>query len=164
MHSTGRIILGNRMRPSKDEYFISMALLSSTRGTCPRRSVGCVLTNARGHVLSTGYNGPASGMPHCTDEPCAGACAPSGTMLDACEALHAEQNALLQCRDVYTIDTTYVTASPCVTCTKLLLNTSCKRIVYISEYPHPAARLLWEGAGREWIQYKGPKLVIRSEE
>ena len=83
---------------------------------------------------------------------CAGAWSPSGTNLDACQAIHAEQNALLQCRDIYQIHTAYVTASPCVTCCKLLLNTSCERIVFVEEYPHSAARELWEGAGRLWEQ------------
>lgn len=150
------------MRPTKDQYFASMALLASSRSTCPRRSVGCVLVNHRGHVLSTGYNGPASGQPHCIDHPCEGACAAPGTKLDACEALHAEQNALLQCRDVYQIETAYVTASPCITCTKLFLNTSCKRIVYLNEYPHPAARLLWEGAGRKWEKYEGQLIIVEA--
>lgn len=72
--------------------------------------------------------------------------------LDGCQAIHAEQNALLQCRDVYAIHTAYVTASPCMTCVKLLLNTSCERIVYVEEYPHSAARDLWTGAGRSWEQ------------
>jgi hypothetical protein len=40
---------------------------------------------------------------------------PSGTGLDVCEAIHAEQNALLQCKDVEQIDTAYVTAMPCMT-------------------------------------------------
>jgi len=39
-----------------------------------------------------------------------------------------------------------------VTCCKLLLNTSCERIVFVEEYPHSAARELWEGAGRLWEQ------------
>jgi deoxycytidylate deaminase len=43
-----------------------------------------------------------------------------------------------------------VTASPCMTCCKLLLNTSCQRIVYVEEYPHSAAKDLWTGAGRVW--------------
>lgn len=81
---------------------------------------------------------------------CAGAKAPSGTQLDACQAIHAEQNALLQCRDVYHIHTCYVTTSPCVTCTKLLLNTSCERIVFLDEYPHADAAALWCSAGRSW--------------
>ncbi len=148
------------MRPSKDQYFMSMALLASTRATCPRRQVGCVLINVRGHVLSTGYNGVAAGSPHCTEHNCPGACYPSGQGLEKCEALHGEQNALLQCRDVWTIDTAYVTASPCVTCTKLLMNTSCKRIVFLQEYPQPDAKVLWENAGRVWHKYQESKLTL----
>ncbi len=147
------------MRPSKDMYFSSMALLASSRATCPRRRVGCVLINERGHVLSTGYNGVAAGSRHCTEHNCPGASYPSGQGLDKCEALHAEQNALLQCRDVWTIDTAYVTASPCVTCTKLLMNTSCKRIVFIDEYPQLEAKELWIGVGRIWQKFDEAELT-----
>jgi dCMP deaminase len=127
-----------------------------------------------GHVLSTGYNGVAAGLPHCNEvtepisnpnrehwqrakEPvyghaCSGANSSSGTDLDACEAIHAEQNALLQCRDVNTINTCYTTVSPCITCVKLLMNTSCQRIVFEKEYPHPQAKVLWLRMGRKWEQ------------
>lgn len=152
------------MRPSRDEWAMELASLTAKRATCLRRQVGCVLLNQRGHVLATGYNGVAAGQPHCNQydhfhpvgfpDACIGAHAPSGTNLDGCQAIHAEQNALLQCRDVYIIHTAYVTASPCLTCCKLLLNTSCERICYIEEYPQPAARELWVAAGRQWQCYK----------
>lgn len=150
------------MRPSRDEWAMKLALLTAQRTTCCRRAVGCVLLNARGHVLATGYNGVAAGLPHCNERDqfhptgfphaCSGATAPSGTNLDGCQAIHAEQNALLQCKDIYQIHTAYVTASPCMTCVKLLLNTSCERIVYVEEYPHSEAGKLWTGAGRSWEQ------------
>lgn len=150
------------MRPSRDEWAMKLALLTAQRATCCRRQVGCVLLNARGHVLATGYNGVAAGLPHCNyhdpyfetgfPHACSGANSPSGTNLDGCQAIHAEQNAMLQCKDVYSIHTCYVTASPCMTCVKLLLNTSCERIVFVEEYPHSAARELWTGAGRAWEQ------------
>lgn len=148
------------MRPSRDQWAMQLATITAGRTTCCRRAVGCVLLNARGHVLATGYNGVAAGLPHCNEHDpwhpigfpnaCSGATAPSGTNLDGCQAIHAEQNAMLQCRDVYAIHTCYVTASPCMTCCKLLLNTGCERIVYAEEYPHSAARDLWVGAGRLW--------------
>lgn len=152
------------MRPSRDQWAMQLALLTAQRTTCLRRGVGCVLLNSRGHVLATGYNGVAAGLPHCNEvdptyhlnggyrHACAGARALSGINLDACQAIHAEQNALLQCQDVYRIHTAYVTTSPCITCVKLLLNTSCERIVFVEEYPHSAAKELWEGAGRLWEQ------------
>ena len=162
-------------RPTRDEYFIALAKAVATRATCLRRSVGCVLVDDLGHILSTGYNGRAAGLPHCNEitgydihgdfnnvtndvytnnysNACAGAKAKSGESLDACEAIHAEQNALLQCRDAHQIQTCYVTVSPCVTCVKLLLNTSCKRIVFPERYAHDeAARNLWNQLSREWV-------------
>lgn len=177
------------MRPSRDEYFISIAALVSTRATCFRRSVGCVLVNERGHVLSTGYNGRAKGEKHCNQSTgfnflygngidsskpltgqdtgreliygnvCEGARAESSTKLDACEAIHAEQNALLQCKDVWEIDTCYCTASPCITCVKLLMNTSCKRIVFIEPYAHDGpAKKLW--GDREWVEVKPAYIIM----
>ena len=92
---------------------------------------------------------------------CAGAEAPSGQQLDACQAIHAEQNAMLQCRDVYAIHTAYVTASPCITCCKLLLNTSCQRIVFLEAYPHPAAEALWLSAGRRWDRLEATLVLPR---
>lgn len=86
---------------------------------------------------------------------CSGATAESGKNLDGCQAIHAEQNALLQCRDVYSIETAYVTTSPCMTCCKLLLNTSCKRIVFGELYTDGKPGELWTGAGRAWEHYKG---------
>lgn len=172
-------------RPTCDEYFIKLAVVIATRATCLRRAVGCVLVNARGHVLATGYNGRAAGLPHCNEtsmyawavrktkpnavikfidefpNACAGARVESGTQLDSCEAIHAEQNALLQCRDVYQIETCYVTVSPCVTCVKLLLNTTCSRIVFAQPYAHDEqAKKLWLSAlsagqpVRQWLNQK----------
>lgn len=139
------------IRPTIDEYFLRMSCLCSERSTCPRRRVGCVLVNDKRHVLATGYNGVPAGFVHCIDHPCPGANAAPGLGLDKCEAIHAEQNALLQCKNVYEIHTAYCTDSPCITCVKLLLNTSCKRIAFIREYPHQEAKILWvERAGRMW--------------
>lgn len=151
---------------------MELALTTAKRSTCCRRQVGCVLLNSRGHVLSTGYNGVAAGLPHCNDmlpglddeqqvapvkeyypNSCSGAFSPSGTNLDGCYAIHAEQNALLQCRDVWEIETCVVTASPCISCCKLLLNTGCRRIVFKEEYPHNDARSLWINSGRLWEKY-----------
>lgn len=86
---------------------------------------------------------------------CSGAKSPSGMNLDGCQAIHAEQNALMQCRDMHSIKTAYVSTSPCLTCVKLLLNTSCEEIVFQEEYPHTEARNMWESAGRKWTKFTG---------
>lgn len=69
---------------------------------------------------------------------------------DSCEAVHAEQNALLQCRDPWEIETAYVTLSPCKACLKLLMNTSCKRIAFMEEHVDPLPKELWLKTGRVW--------------
>lgn len=146
------------MRPTKDETWLAVASVIAERGTCARRRVGCVLVNSLGHVLSTGYNGVANSLPHCTDNPCPGAshASGSGTSLYLCEAIHAEQNALLQCQNVQEIDTCYVTCSPCVQCTKLLLQTSCKRVVFLEESSHnKEARKLWFARHPPSMDHKG---------
>lgn len=145
------------MRPSRDETMIKLAEIISERSTCARRKVGCVLTDAHGRVISMGHNGVAMGQPHCIDKPCPGAECPSGTGLDLCEALHAEQNALLFAPDVMKIDACYVTTSCCITCVKLLLNTTCKRIIYKDEYPHLEARALWFNSNRTWERFDPAK-------
>lgn len=163
-------------RLSVDHWAMQLAGACAQRSTCLRRAVGCVLLDEDNHVLATGYNGVASGLPHCNEaavmgtgrkflgqrnvevldkakvfpHACPGAQASSGTQLDGCHAIHAEQNALLQCRDVREIHTCYCTTSPCMTCVKLLLNTGCRRIVFRDEYPHTEARALWEASGRAW--------------
>lgn len=128
---------------------MALAYVTAARSTCVRRSVGCVLLNERGHVLATGNNGVAKGRPHCNEgHTCVGFDLPPGQ--DNCEALHAEVNALMQCRDHQAVDTAYVTLSPCLACAKILLNTPCRRIVFLREFENTTARLLWERAGRAW--------------
>ena len=153
----GNLSDGSRM--SRDEYFLQMAELVAQRGTCARREVGCVLVNGYNHVLATGYNGVAASRSHCIDSPCPGADCPSGTGLELCEAVHAEQNALIQCRDCTTIRTAYCTASPCMLCLRMLMNTSCDRIVFREEYPHKEAAGQWRAMGREWIHVPRPNYI-----
>jgi dCMP deaminase len=137
-------------RPSKTTYFLAMAKLVSTRATCARRNVGCVLVDQHDFVLATGYNGNGRGQEHCITKPCEGAKYRSGEGLEKCEAIHAEQNAILQCRNTEKIKTAYITLSPCVTCVKLLLNTSCREIVYLEEYVNTDAERIWKNANRKW--------------
>ena len=137
------------MRPTRDQYFMALAELASTRATCLKRAVGCALVDKRGHILAIGYNGVAAGMPHCNEgSPCRDWDLPTG--LDQCEAVHAETNALLQCRDPWSIETAYVTLSPCKPCIKLLMNTSCRKIVVKVEHSDLWAKEQWLKQGRLW--------------
>lgn len=140
------------LRPTKHESMLRQALLmASDRGTCPRRQVGCLLVDVYGHIIGTGYNGAPRGASHCIDNPCPGAELASGTGLSVCEAVHAEMNALVQCKDTMAIDIVYCTDSPCIDCVKVLLNTSARTIIFAREYPHEESRLRWKRAGRSWL-------------
>jgi len=136
------------MRLTHDEYFLVLAKVASLRSTCKSRQVGAVLVDWNKHVLATGYNGPAQGTKHC--EPCKRLGQASGDHLDDCMAVHAEQNALLQCKDTKQIHTIYLTNSPCLTCLKMLLNTSCDRIVFLDFYSSEYSQQLWVASGRIW--------------
>jgi dCMP deaminase len=135
-------------RPTADQTFLEVADVLSRRATCARRQVGCVLTNSANQIIATGYNGVPPGWPHCSEgNPCPGAQMPSGQGLDLCYANHAEANALIQCKEPWQIDTCYVTCSPCISCVKLLLCTSTRRIVFMDEYAHNEAKGLWLSHG-----------------
>jgi len=117
-------------RGSWDEYFLLIAEDASTRATCPRRSVGCVLVRDKS-ILSTGYNGSVRRLSHCDAEGC-------DMVNDHCvRTVHAEANAIAQAarEGARTMGATaYVTHFPCWTCTKLLLNAGVLRIVSAAAY------------------------------
>ncbi|ADH59972.1 CMP/dCMP deaminase zinc-binding protein [Thermoanaerobacter mathranii subsp. mathranii str. A3] len=137
------------MRPSWDEYFMQIVDVVKTRSTCLRRQVGAILVVDK-HIISTGYNGPPTGLAHCEETGCLRdqLGIPSGERPELCRGVHAEQNAIIQAalHGVSTKGATlYVNASPCVMCAKMLINTGVKRIVYEEEYPDELAfRLLKE--------------------
>lgn len=137
------------MRPGWDEYFMEIARTVATRATCPRASVGCVLT--RGHrILTTGYNGAPRGVAHCTEVGCT-------LSNDHClRATHAEANAVVQ-GALYGIAVdgavAYCTHQPCVNCSKLLISAGVTKIVYQTAYPDAVASQLLAEAGVALVAY-----------
>jgi len=141
------------LRPDIDTYYLDIATAVSKRSTCIRREVGCVIADKSGYCVSTGYNSVPSSMEHCINKPCPGAFFKSGENVEACCALHSEDVALMKCADVQAIHTVYVTTSPCIYCTRKLMNTSAKRIVFLEQYPNSEeCKKLWESVGRQWIK------------
>ena len=138
-------------RPGWDEYFLNIARRVSERGTCVRRKVGCVLINEHHDIIGSGYNGRAAGVINCLNLPCEGAREESGSGLEKCEAIHAEQNALIRCTNIYQIDTVYCTVSPCVFCVNLLTATPAKRIVFLEEYSSHSTESRRRWGDREWV-------------
>lgn len=138
-------------RPDLPRYLMALARAVAARSTCARRAVGCVLTDARGHIISTGHNGVPAGIVHCNEgHPCPGVDEPGGTT-DLCRAIHAEQNALAHCRTPQDIYTVTVTVEPCISCLKLLLATPAKQILIGSRYHKIDSMSLWMEYGRSWL-------------
>jgi dCMP deaminase len=152
------------MRESWDWFYMKMAQLVSTRGTCARRQVGVVIVDSARKIVSTGFNGVAPGMAHCRDgKKCKGADAPSGVDLDLCMAIHAEGNAVVQAGNrLHEAHVLYTTASPCFSCMKLVLTTPIKRIVCAEIYSKEAADL-WKATGHDDIVVLSSELVSLPE-
>ncbi len=153
------------MRPSWDDYFMRITREVAQRSTCLRRQVGAILVKDK-HILTTGYNGAPTGLPHCEEVGCLRERLgiPSGERAELCRGLHAEQNAIIQAA-VHGVQirgaTLYSTTQPCVLCTKMLLNAGVVRIVYQGDYPDELARSLIEEAGIEVVRWsdaaEGPR-------
>jgi dCMP deaminase len=134
-------------RPTWDEYFLKIAQLTSTRSNCIRRKVGCVIVKET-RILSLGYNGTPKGTKNCFEGGCDRCMtlhndtlrnelsnSTSGSSLDLCMCLHAEENALLfVSQSDLSKATMYVTLIPCVSCTKKILQCGIERVVYIDSY------------------------------
>lgn len=146
----------------KDQVWLEVAFAVSKLGTCGRRQVGAVFLDEKGRVLATGYNGVAPGDPHCIDIPCPGRNCASGTGLELCEAIHAEQNGIVQLRELDRVHTVYCTDSPCIHCVKMVAATSAKRIVFARPYPHSTSEAYWKGRGGVWshVPYQPPTQTL----
>ncbi|MBP3384427.1 MAG: cytidine/deoxycytidylate deaminase family protein [Firmicutes bacterium] len=141
-------------RPSWDEYFMEMAVLTAKRSTCLRRHVGAVIVKDK-HVVASGYNGAPTGLSHCDE---LGGClrqqlgVPSGQRHELCRALHAEQNAIIQAAaQGNSIDgaAIYVTHHPCIICAKMIINAGIKKVYIKDSYPDEMAADILKEAGLE---------------
>lgn len=130
-----------RDRPSKAEWAMIQALAASTRGECTRRRVGAVVIDRRGRLAGAGYNGSEPGGPSCLKGECPRALSGvlPGSSYDtgpgACEAVHAELNAVLDVSDANRLEGArlFVTAEPCDGCLKILRTKPLREIVYLDE-------------------------------
>lgn len=118
------------MRPDWDTYFMKIAYSVSERSTCDRAFVGCVLVRDK-RILTTGFNGSPSGLPHCDE---VGHLLVDGHCI---RTIHAETNAIIQAA-LHGVSiknsTCYVTHFPCINCTKELINAGINRLVYSISY------------------------------
>ncbi len=138
-------------RPTWDEYFMKMASLVAERSTCLRRNVGAVIVKGK-RVMTTGYNGAASGQKDCIELGCLRneLGIPSGTRHEICRAIHAEQNAIIQAGlhgTNITDSTLFCTHTPCMICAKMIVNSGIKEVISYQDYADEEARKFLETSG-----------------
>jgi dCMP deaminase len=125
-------------RPDWDEYFMGIARVVALRSNCIKRKVAAVVVKDR-RIISTGYNGTPRGVKNCNEGGCprCNSLAESGQDLDKCFCNHAEENAITQSayhggslKDALL----YTTFSPCLHCTKIIINSGIVEVVYKATY------------------------------
>lgn len=123
-----------------------MAQVWAKNSYCKRRQVGALIVKDK-MIISDGYNGTPSGFENvCEDE----------DGLTKPYVLHAEANAITKvAKSGNSSDgaTLYVTASPCLECSKLIIQAGIKRVVYHDEYRDSAGLDLLRRAGIEICKY-----------
>ncbi len=145
------------MRPSLDDYFMEIAKVVASRSTCLRRKVGAVIVKDK-RILTTGYNGAPTGMPHCLDIGCLREKlkVPSGERHELCRGVHAEQNAIIQAayHGVSIKDSTlYTTHQPCIMCAKMIINAGIRKVVYGRKYADERGLEFLKEAGIEVVYH-----------
>jgi len=145
----GRVLQHTR-RPDWDEYFMSIAQVVASRSNCVKRKVAAVVVRDR-RIISTGYNGTPRGTKNCNEGGCprCNQLARSGTALEDCLCSHGEENAITHAAYHGTSlkgASLYSTFSPCLMCTKMIINAGITEVVYNHDYPlgETALKLLEE--------------------
>lgn len=124
-------------RPSKDEYYLDIALTISKRSTCLRRRFGAVIVN-NDEIISTGYVGAPRKTANCIDIgecPRQKAKIPPGERYELCRSVHAEANAIISASRGRMIggklylagedlenNEKLVEAHPCKMCKRMIIN------------------------------------------
>ena len=109
-----------------DERYLEMAAIWAKNSYCKRRQVGALIVKDR-MIISDGYNGTPSGFENVCEE----------NGITKPYVLHAEANAISKVAQSCNSSagaTLYVTASPCMECAKLIIQSGIRRVVYKDEY------------------------------
>lgn len=133
-------------RISREQMFMEIAETVAKRSACLRNNVGAVVVNEDNNIVAIGYNGVASGVPHCIQQNCHAGC-------DI--AIHAEDNAIRRMPDYVLINSfednegtkpckirstlkkykLFCTVSPCISCAKKIIDRGDIKEVYY-RYPY----------------------------
>lgn len=110
-----------------DRRYLRMAKIWAENSSCQRRKVGALVVKDK-MIISDGYNGTPSGFDNICED---------GNNITYPYVLHAEANAItkIACSNNNSKGATmYVTASPCIECSKLIIQAGIKRVVYSESY------------------------------
>ncbi|OAV73130.1 Riboflavin biosynthesis protein RibD [Bacteroidales bacterium Barb6] len=110
-----------------DKRYLRMAAIWAENSYCKRRQVGALIVKGN-MIISDGYNGTPAGFEN--------VCEDADNVTLPC-VLHAEANAITKVAASSNSSegaTIYVTASPCLECAKLIIQSGIKRVVYSEEY------------------------------
>ena len=128
-----------------DERYLRMARVWAENSYCQRRRVGALLVKEQA-IISDGYNGTPSGFENiCEDE----------NNRTKPYVLHAEANAITKVAKSNNSSqdaTLYVTASPCIECAKLIIQSGIRRVVYCDQYHSEDGLELMKRVGIEVIR------------
>lgn len=117
----------NEKQLELDKRYLRMARIWAENSYCTRRKVGALIVKDK-MIISDGYNGTPSGFENVCE-------LDNGTTKPY--VLHAEANAITKiAKSCNNSDgaTLYVTASPCLECSKLIIQSGIRRVVYSEEY------------------------------
>ena len=131
----------------------------AARSNCMKRQVAAVIV-ADKRIISTGYNGTPRGVKNCNEGGCprCNGFSVSGKNLEECLCSHGEENAIVQAsyhgiaiRDA----TLYTTYSPCLMCSKMIINAGIRKVVYNEAYPlNDTATAMLKEAGVDLVRLK----------
>jgi dCMP deaminase len=128
-----------------DLVYLRMAEIWGTNSHCKRMQVGCLIVKNKS-IISDGYNGSPSGFPNqCEDE----------NNITLPYVLHAEANAitkLAKSTNSSEDSTVYITASPCFECSKLIIQSGIKRVVFKDLYRKTESLKFLSEAGIEIVR------------
>ncbi|OAG30219.1 dCMP deaminase [Nematocida sp. ERTm5] len=131
-------IYNHRIRPTWQEYFMSLAEMASLRSNCMKRKVGAVLVR-HNRIISVGYNGTSTGTTNCSDGGCerCNTNTHKGKELSDCFCIHAEESAFLERNSLEVVGAQlYTTLYPCRLCARKIIQLKVSKLYYIEEYVH----------------------------
>lgn len=154
---------------SWDEYFMGLAMWSSTRSKDPKTPVGACIVNDEKRIISVGYNGLTRGMSD--DDFSWDSIGEETNCLYTTKnpwVVHSELNAILNSHGADLRGTTmYITLFPCNECAKAIIQVGIKKVIYLSMYAHrelvEITKAMFEKAGVEYVAFNPDKDFSKQE-